>query len=307
MIVGKFIRGFPTDDGLLAPKVKVSRLLLSHSLSLIQAVTVACGEQVVSLYMDQVSNKDVGVALARRHGIRLCSSIQEALCLDEGELAVDGVLSIGEHGAYAHNELGQHVYPRRHFLDQITAIIAAAGRTIPVFSDKHLAHCWEDGLHIYNRMASLGIPFMAGSSVPLFWRRPSYEPPVGQPLKTALVLSYGGLEAYGYHGLEVLQSFVERRPGGETGLRSVQCLEGDAVWAAAAAGQWDIELGEAALQVVDLNDAGENARFDDQSITAFPFLVTTSCFPLSHCQCMAESRPQGSHCAMRAAPRRCSC
>ena len=89
------------------------------------------------------------------------------------------------------------VYPRRHFLDQITAIIAASGRVVPVYSDKHLAHCWEDGLHIYQRMSSLGIPFMAGSSVPLFWRSPQYEPPVGEPLETALVLSYGGLEAYG--------------------------------------------------------------------------------------------------------------
>eukprot|EP01043_Picozoa_sp_COSAG02_P018297 COSAG02_NODE_851_length_16536_cov_6.254000_12_plen_285_part_00 len=252
VIVGKFIRGFPTDDGLLEPKVKI-----------------------VSLYMDQISEKDVGVALARRHGIRLCSSIQEALCLDEGALVVDGVLSIGEHGIYAHNEHGQHVYPRRHFLDQITAIIASAGRTIPVYSDKHLAHSWDDGLHIYNRMKNLGIPFMAGSSVPLFWRRPSYEPPVNQPLMTALVLSYGGLEAYGYHGLEVLQSFVERRPGGETGLLSVQCLEGDAVWDAAESGQWDIELGEAALGVVDLNDIGEDARFDSQMI-----FYTTACMVL---------------------------
>lgn len=75
VIVGKFLRGFPTDDGLLAPEV-----------------------DVVSIFMDQLSPVDVGVALARRHGVRICSSIQEALCLDEGTLAVDGVLSIGEHG-----------------------------------------------------------------------------------------------------------------------------------------------------------------------------------------------------------------
>ena len=86
-------------------------------------------------------------------------------------------------------------------------------------------------------MESLQIPFMAGSSVPLFWRSPSYEPPLGEALETAVVLSYGGLEAYGYHGLELLQSFVERREGGETGLRTVQCLVGaDAVFAAAAEG-----------------------------------------------------------------------
>jgi hypothetical protein len=84
VIVGKFIRGFPTDEGLLPPEV-----------------------DVVSLYMDQLSTSDVGVALLRRHGIRLCSTINEALCLDTGKLCVDGVLSIGEHGSYAHNEFGQ--------------------------------------------------------------------------------------------------------------------------------------------------------------------------------------------------------
>jgi hypothetical protein len=86
VIVGKFLQGFPTDEGLLPPEV-----------------------DVVSLYMDQLSPADVGVALLRRHGVRLCATINEALCLDEGKLAVDGVLSIGEHGSYAHNELGQHM------------------------------------------------------------------------------------------------------------------------------------------------------------------------------------------------------
>lgn len=223
VIVGKFVRGFPTDEGLLPPEV-----------------------EVVSLYMDQISDKDVGVALAKKHGIRLCRSIPEALGLGGTDLAVDGVLSIGEHGDYAFNEKGQHLYPRRHFLEQICGVMASSGRVVPLFSDKHLAHCWEHAEWMYDRTRELGVPFMAGSSVPLFWRNPWLEHDLGTPLEEALVLSYGGLEAYGYHGLEAMQVHIERRAGGETGVAAVQCLEGDAVWQAAADGRWAHDLGEAA-------------------------------------------------------------
>ena len=75
VIVGKFIRGFPTDEGLLEPEVSI-----------------------VSVYMDQVSEQDVGIALLRRHNIRLCTTIKEALCLDEGELAVDGAVALFSDG-----------------------------------------------------------------------------------------------------------------------------------------------------------------------------------------------------------------
>ena len=86
--MGKFIRGFPTDDGLIAPSV-----------------------DIVSMYIDQVSDKDVGISLARRHGVRLTTSIEEALTLGTGSLAVDGVLSIGEHGQYPLDEIGRMLYP----------------------------------------------------------------------------------------------------------------------------------------------------------------------------------------------------
>ena len=41
-----------------------------------------------------------------------------------------------------------------------------------------------------------------------------------------------------YHALEAMQCMVERRKGGETGVKSVELLDGDAVWKALAAGSW---------------------------------------------------------------------
>ncbi len=41
---------------------------------------------------------------------------------------------------------------------------------------------------------------------------------------------------------------VERRVGGETGVAAVTCLEGDAVWQAADAGELPVDLAEAALE-----------------------------------------------------------
>lgn len=232
VIVTKFVRGFPTDEGLLPPEV-----------------------DVVSMYMDQVSDRDVGLALARAHDIPVYESIPGALCLGGKELAVDGVLAIGEHGDYAYNERGQQLYPRRFFVEQICGVISTAHRPVPVFCDKHLSYSWADASWMCDRARELGVPFMAGSSVPLFWRDPWLEHPLGVRLDEALVISYGGIEAYGYHGFEALQAMLERRQGGETGIAAVQCLEGEAVWEAGRQGRWSLPLAEAAYAVVSRGDS----------------------------------------------------
>ncbi|MFA6110702.1 MAG: hypothetical protein WDA75_18230 [Candidatus Latescibacterota bacterium] len=229
VVVTKFLKGFPTDDGLLPPEVEIA-----------------------SIYLDQVSDRDIGTALAGEFGVPIYLSIPQALCLGGRELAVDGVLSIGEHGDYAYNEKGQKLYPRRHFFEQIAGVISTARRPVPVFSDKHLSYCWEDAKWICDRAHQLGIPLMAGSSIPLFWRDPWLEHEVDSPITEALVISYGEIEAYGYHGLEGLQCMVERRQGGETGVRAVHCLEGAAVWAALDGSLR--ELAEAAVARVDCQE-----------------------------------------------------
>ena len=59
---------------------------------------------------------------------------------------MDGVLIIAEHGDYATNEQGRHLYPRRYFFEQVCGIFAVSGRSVTVFSDKHLAYNWANSL-----------------------------------------------------------------------------------------------------------------------------------------------------------------
>ena len=74
---------------------------------------------------------------------------------------------------------------------------------------------------------------------------------------------YGGKEAYGFHALEALQCMVERRKGGETGLASVRCIEGTAVWSWTDTNPWAGRLLDAALarsETVKPGSPRENVR-----------------------------------------------
>jgi hypothetical protein len=89
---------------------------------------------------------------------------------------------------------------------------------------------------------------MAGSSLPVTFRRPELDYPVGVRFEDALMVGGGWTSDGGiFHNLETLQCFVERRAGGETGIRAVQHLEGEAVWRAAEDGRWSKDLMKAAL------------------------------------------------------------
>jgi len=207
--------------------------------------------EVASIYLDQTPANDMGVAMAAKHGVPIFDTIGEALSLGGSGIAVDGVLLIGEHGAYPINELGQKLYPRRRFFDAAVSAMTAGGRIVPLFNDKHLSWSFADARRMYDTARRLGIPFLAGSSIPVAWRVPrSFEVPMGTPIEEAVAVGYGPLEAYGYHALEALQCMVERRAGGEQGVRSVQHVSGDALRQAADGGRWDAALADAAMLAV---------------------------------------------------------
>ena len=100
--------------------------------------------ELVSFYIDQFPENDIGRALAKEHGVPIYSSINQALCCGGGELAVDGVIMVGEHGDYPWNEKGQHLFPRKYFMEQICGVFASSSRSCPVFNDKHLSYNWHD-------------------------------------------------------------------------------------------------------------------------------------------------------------------
>jgi len=203
---------------------------------------------LVSLYVNQIGKDDVSRERAARYpSMKMYPTIAEALTLGTNKLAVDGVVLVGEHGHYPRNEKGQTKYPRYEFFQQIVKVYRDSGHSVPLFSDKHLSWNWDWAKEMYDTSRSMGFPFMAGSSLPVTWRTPSVEMPQGARVHEALCVCYGGVDSYDFHGLETIQCMVERRPGGENGVKWVQAYRGENFWKAYQERVWPHELMEAAL------------------------------------------------------------
>jgi hypothetical protein len=233
VIVGKILEGY-VHDGKAGPNLRL-----------------------VSLYADQFPANDMARDLSRKHGFALHDSIAGALTLGGNSLAVDGVICIGEHGKYPTNARGQILYPRRRFFEEVCKVLQASKRSVPVFSDKHLSAEWRDAKWMYDRARQMFMPLLAGSSVPVTWRRPELKLPMDCELVEAVQIGYGPLEGYGFHALEGLQCMAERRKGGETGVKAVQCLRGAEMWKALDGGRWSKPLLEAAMGLVPAHATGD--------------------------------------------------
>jgi hypothetical protein len=203
---------------------------------------------LVSIYIDQIGENDVSKSrLQQFPTMKLYPTVAEALTLGGSKLAVDGVILIGEHGRYPRNEKGQTKYPRYEFFKQIVKVFEDSGRSVPVFNDKHLSWNWDWSKEMYDTSRRMGFPLMAGSSLPVTWRTPSLEMPLGSRVREAMCICYGGVDSYDFHGLETLQCMVERRRGGETGVKWVQAYRGENFWKAHQEGVWPKDLFEASL------------------------------------------------------------
>jgi len=207
--------------------------------------------RVVSLYVDQKPEGDQSRDRAREFGFEVYPTIPEALRCGGDRLAVDAVLIIAEHGDYPRNEKGQILYPRYEFFKECVKAFEEEARAVPVYNDKHLSYSFDKAGEMVDDARRLGFPLLAGSSLPVTWRLPDLELPLGCPIEEALMVGCGGSDPMDYHALEAMQCMIERRRGGETGVRAVQLLEGDEVWQAGEDGRWSRELLESALSRSD--------------------------------------------------------
>ncbi len=207
--------------------------------------------QVVSAYVDQTPADDLSRQRASAHGFTIHPSIPETLRCGGDQLAVDGIVIIGEHGEYPRNAKGQVLYPRYEFFKQCVGVFEQDRKVASIFNDKHLSYSWRKAREMVDDSKRLKFPFLAGSSLPVTWRLPPIEVPYGAAMEEALMVGVGGSDPMDYHALEAMQCMVERRHGGETGIKSVQMIEGDAVWRAGEEGRWPRRLLEAALSRSD--------------------------------------------------------
>lgn len=226
-IVGRFLDGFPLYDG--------DDTFHEPSDSF----------EISSIYIEQMPEAtDLGRGVAKRHGIPLYDSIEKALCCGGDRLDVDAVLIIAEHGKYPINEKYQTLYPRYEYFSEVVRVFQKSGRSVPVFNDKHLSYDRVKAAQMVRWSRDLNFPLMAGSSLPVTWRRPDLEIPLKSQIEDVAVLSRGEIEIFGFHALETLQTFMERRDlkGNPQGVKAVTCLIGDAVWEAEKQGRWSMEL-----------------------------------------------------------------
>lgn len=225
--------------------------------------------KLASLYIDQTSNTEYGRRLAAEFGIPVFETIEAALTAGGAEIAVDGVLSVGEHGDYPRNELGQDLYPRRRFFEEITATFEKHGRVVPVFNDKHLGPRWLDALWMYERARKLRVPLMAGSSLVVGYRTPDVNLPADARIDSAVAIGYSELDRYGIHTLEFLQSFAERRRGGESGVCSVRCVSSSEIPALLRSGRIPEAVFRAAADVAIRTNGSDLLAVDPGSSAGF--------------------------------------
>ncbi len=194
---------------------------------------------------------DLSRSRAQQFGFRLCRNIPEALRCGGDKIAVDAVLTIVEQDDYPVDGKGRILLPSYDFFQQCAQVFDAEKHSVPYFNHKQLSFSFTEAQNMVKTAERLKFPLLAGSSMPVTWRLPDTDIPMGAKVAEAVMVGVGGFDGMDFDALDAMQAMLERRKGGETGVKAVQLLEGDDVWVARAAGRWSNELLSSALSRSD--------------------------------------------------------
>jgi hypothetical protein len=128
-----------------------------------------------------------------------------------------------------------------------------------------LANSLESGRALADLARSRQIDLLAGTPLGVTWRLPEVELPPATSLAEALIVVQTNsspnqasppappsmLRGAELHALEGLLPVIERRHGGESGIRSIRFLEGKELWKAGDRGTWSWPLLASALSRSD--------------------------------------------------------
>ncbi|MES3018438.1 MAG: hypothetical protein V4721_11695 [Bacteroidota bacterium] len=210
---------------------------------------------VVSIYVHQHDESQLAQKVAKAKGIPVFKTVGEAVMLGGKELAVDGVVIVAEHGEYATDLKGHWLLPRWWIYNQVVRVFEQSKRSVPVFNDKHLSYNWDEAKWMFDKSRELNFPLTGGSSIPVYYRKPEIEVAIDTPIKNSIVLGGTGDEGGIFHAIDVLQCFVERRKGGETGVKSVQSIRGPETWKWIEANPWAGKLMDSVAKAFELDPA----------------------------------------------------
>jgi len=218
--------------------------------------------EVVAIYLDQHDESVLGQKVAKAKGIPVFKTVGEAVMLGGKELAVDGVVIIAEHGDYPKDLKGRWLLPRWRIYQQVVRIFEQSKRSVPVFNDKHLSYDWDEAKWMFDKSRELNFPLTGGSSIPVYYRKPEKELDIDTPIKNSIVVGGASDEGGIFHCIDVLQAFVERRKGGETGVKSVQSIRGPETWEWVERNPWVSKLLDAVTKNFELKSGHfqENAQ-----------------------------------------------
>jgi hypothetical protein len=114
-----------------------------------------------------------------------------------------------------------------------------------------LSNSLERGRELRQLARSRQISLLAGTPLSVTWRLPEVDLPSGTPLAEALIVVQGAAPGAELQALEGLLPVLERRRGGEVGVRRIRFIEGRELWRAGDQRLWSWPLLAAALSRSD--------------------------------------------------------